>query len=83
MEVKDVRATKLVDFERIATYFNLNIRLYEPKNKQVWHLVFGKNQFKKGRDNLDIGLHNGHCFYIKNIDILTNHWECGGGGGGG
>ena len=76
LKTEEVKPTKLIDFEHISKTFNLNIRLYEPKNEKVWKLVFGKNQFRKGLDNLDIGLHNGHCFYIKKIDFLTNHWEC-------
>ncbi|EDO45322.1 predicted protein, partial [Nematostella vectensis] len=26
----------------------------------------------------DIGLYKGHCFFIKNIELLTEHWECSG-----
>ena len=28
-------------------------------------------------NHVDIGLYEGHCFNIKDLDILTNHWECG------
>ncbi len=78
LKVADVRATKLVDFEGIAKKFKINIRLYEPKNQKVWKLVFGKDQFKKSLPCVDIGLYEGHCFYIKNIELLTGHWECSG-----
>ena len=46
LQVRDVRATKLVDFENIASKLKVNIRLYEPKNQSTWKLVFGQNQFK-------------------------------------
>ena len=62
LRVRDVRATKLVDFENIALKFKVNIRLYEPKNQLTWKLVFGQNQFKSSLPNVDIGLYEGHCF---------------------
>ena len=80
LEAKEVRGTKLIDFENIAKRHNLNIRLYEPKDNQktVWRLVYGKNQFKQDLPNIDIGLYEGHCFYIKDIQLLSKHWECQG-----
>ena len=45
---KDVRATKLVDFEGIAKHLNVNIMLYEPSKEsgkdagKTWRLVYGK-----------------------------------------
>jgi len=50
--------------------------LYEPKQKKVWRLVYGKLQFKKKLPTLNIGLLDGHCFYIKDIDVLATRWEC-------
>ena len=44
--------------------------------KTIWRLVYGKNQFKQSLPNIDIGLYEGHCFYIKDIESLTKHWEC-------
>ena len=76
LQVRDIRATKLVDFENIALKCKVNIRLYKPKNQSTWKLVFGQNQFKSSLPNVDIGLYEGHCFYIKDLDVLTNHWEC-------
>ena len=75
---ENVRATKLVDFEGIARNYNFNIRLYEPKNnsKTVWRLVYGKNQHKEGLPDVNIGLYQGHCFYIKNLNLLAKCWEC-------
>ena len=58
--------------------FSVNIRLYEPKDQKVWKLVFGKDQFKTNLPCVDIGLYEGHCFYIKNIELLTELWECSG-----
>ena len=54
----------------------VNIRLYEPKNQSTWKLVSGHNQFKSSLPNVDIGLYEGHCFYIKDLDVLNNSWEC-------
>ena len=78
--IKEVRGTKLIDFENIAKIHNLNIRLYEPKENQktVWRLVYGKNQFKQDLPSIDIGLYEGHCFYIRDIESLSKHWECQG-----
>ena len=78
LAIKCVRPTKLIDFERIAAKFQVNIRLYEPMDQSTWKLVFGQNQFRESRSNLDIGLFKGHCFFIKNINLLANHWECAG-----
>ena len=45
---RDVRPTKLVDFERIARHKNVNIMLYEPKTDggkdaaSTWRLGYGK-----------------------------------------
>ena len=78
LRTENVRATKLVDFEGIARNYNINIRLYEPKNnsKTVWRLVYGKNQHKEGLPDVNIGLYQGHCFYIKNLNLLAKCWEC-------
>ena len=75
LRVSDVRPTKLIDFENIASRFRVNIRLYELINQSVWKLVFGQVHHRKAL-NVDIGLYQGNCFYIKNLDVLTNHWEC-------
>ena len=132
---EDVKPTRLVDFENIAKHFKVNIRLFEPrenKEKTAWKLVFGKNQFKKNLQCVDIGLfvyedhdraerggehsekerewgdsgaggeagakalrpeqsselgasqadnqnlRRGHCFFIKDIELLTKLWECAG-----
>jgi len=73
-----VRATKLIDFEGTAKRHGVNIMLYEPKQKEVWRLVYGKLQFRSGLPTLNIGLLNGHCFYIKDIGVLAKRWECKG-----
>ena len=80
MKKVDVRATKLVDFEGIARFLNINIRLYEPKNDShtIWCLVYGKNQHKESLPDVNIGLYQGHCFYIKDLDLLAKHWQCTG-----
>ena len=51
LKKKDVRPTKLVDFEGIVRYHNVNIKLYEPKGREkdagsIWRLVYGKIQHK-------------------------------------
>ena len=80
LKEKDVRATKLVDFEGIARVHNINIRLYEPKDESqtIWRLVYGKNQHKASLPDVNIGLYKGHCFYIKDVDLLAKHWQCRG-----
>ena len=77
---EDVRATRLVDMEGIAIKFNINIRIFEPRTnseKAPWRLVYGHNQYRKGRkDDINLGMLAGHCFYIKKMDVLTQSWEC-------
>ena len=73
LQVSDVRSTKLVDFENVASRFQANIKLYEPVNQSAWRLVFGEAKDSSIANNVDIGLYEGHCFYIKELDILTNH----------
>ena len=76
----EVRPTKLVDMEGIAQKFDLNIRIFEPKTnseKAPWRLVYGHNQYRKGRKgDINLGMLGGHCFYIKKMDVLTQSWEC-------
>ena len=76
LKVEDVRGTKSVDFEGIGKMFTVNIRLHELKEQKIWKLVFGKHQFKKSLPSVAIGLYEGHCFYSKYIEMLTEHWEC-------
>ena len=77
---ENVRATKRVDMEGISRKFNINIRIFEPKTnskKAPWRLVYGHNQYRKTRkDDIDLGMLDGHCFYIKSLDVLTQSWEC-------
>ena len=81
---KDVRATKLVDFEGIAKHFNVSIMLYEPIKEsgkdagKIWRLVYGKTQYKNTHPTINMGLFKGHCFYINKIDVLCQNWECKG-----
>ena len=77
--VSDIRPTKLVEFENIASRFQVNIGLYEPMNQLAWRLVFGEvpDSSMANLPNIDIGLYEGHCFYIRELDVLANHWECG------
>ena len=48
LKKRDVRPTKLVDFDGIAKHQNVNIMLYEPKKDRgkdagsMWWLVYGK-----------------------------------------
>ena len=65
LSVKDVRATKLMDFEGIAKKFNVNIRVYEPKvnsDKAPWRMVYGQKQYKEKLDTINLGMFGGHCF---------------------
>ena len=82
LKKRDVRPTKLVDFEVIAKHQNVNIMLYEPKKNRgkdagsMWRLVYGKVQHKNNLPTINMGLLGGHCFYIKKIDVLFKRWEC-------
>ena len=79
--IRDIRPTKLIDFKNIALWFSVNIRLYEPKvdnANAAWKLVFRQAQHRRSLPSINISLFEGHCFYIKNLDILTDHWECAG-----
>ena len=74
-----MRSTRLVDFEGIAKKFSINIRVYETKKnseKTPWRLVYGQNQYKEKLDTINLGMFGGHCFYIKNMDVLCQNWEC-------
>ena len=75
---ENVRATKLVDMEGISWKFN--IRIFEPRTnseKAPWRLVYVHNKYRKCReDDITLGLLDGHCFYIKSLDVLTQRWEC-------
>ena len=66
--------------EGISKKFDINIRIFEPKTnseKAPWRLVYGHNQYKKGRkSDINLGMLGGHCFYIKKMDVLTQIWEC-------
>ena len=81
---KDVRATKLVDFEGIAKHLNVNIMLYEPSKEsgkdagKTWRLVYGKIQYRDTLPTINMGLFKGRCFYINKIDVLCQNWECKG-----
>ena len=72
---KDVRPTKLVDFEGIARHHNVNIMLYEPHEDRgkdagsIWQLVYGKIHHKNDLPTINMGLLGGHCFYIKKMNV--------------
>ena len=52
LKKRDVRPTKLVDFESIAKHHDVNTMLYEPKTDKeknagsIWRLVYNKAQHK-------------------------------------
>ena len=78
---RDVRPTKLVDFEGIARHHNVSIMLYEPKKNRgkdagsIWQLLYGEIQQKSDLPTTNMGLLGGHCFYIKKMDVLCKRWE--------
>ena len=80
LKKRDVRPTKLVDFEGIARHHNVNIMLYEPKKnaRSIWRLFYGKIQHKNDLPTIKMGLLGDHCFYIKKMDVLCGRWECKG-----
>ena len=77
---EDVRATRLVGMKGISKKFDINIRIFEQRmnsEKAPWRLVYGHNQYRKGRkDDINLGMLAGHCFYIKKMNVLTQSWEC-------
>ena len=81
---KDVRPTKLVDFEGIEKHHNVNIMLHEPKKdrrkdaRSIWRLVYGTIQYKNDLLTINMGLLEGHCFYIKKMNVICKRWECKG-----
>ena len=81
---KDVRATRLEDFEGIAKHLNVNIMLYESEKEsgedagKIWRVVYGKTQYKDTLPTINMGLFKGHCFYINKIAVLCQNWECKG-----
>ena len=72
LKKKDVRSTRLVDFEGITKYHNVNILLYQPKMnaRTVWRLVYGKILYKIDLPTINMELSGGHCFYINKMDVL-------------
>ena len=80
LKKRDVRPTRLVDFEDIAKHHNVNIMLYEPKKnaRSIWWSVYGKIQHNSDLSTINMGLLGGHCFYFKKIDVLCGRWECKG-----
>ena len=62
----------------------MNIILYEPKEDRrkdtgsIWRLVYGKIQYKSDVPTVNMGLLGGHCFYIKEMDVLSKQSECKG-----
>ena len=79
LKEEDIKGTDLVELEDISNFFKINIRMFEPKEDQeTWVLVYGKGKIKKQLPTLDAGLHKDHCFFIKDLPLLTNSWECNG-----
>ena len=74
--VGDVRPTKLIDFENITLRFQVNLRLYLSVSQSTWSLVYSHMSHRSSFLNVDIGLHKGHYFYIKDLDVLAKHWDC-------
>ena len=68
LKIKEVRPTKLVDFEGIARYHNVNIMFYEPKKDRgkdarfARQLVYGKTQHKSSLPTINMGLLGGPLF---------------------
>ena len=61
LKTQEVSPTRLIDVEKIAKHFGINIRLFEPKidSQEVWKLVYGKDQAPKiNKPCVDIGLYD-------------------------
>ena len=62
LKKRNMRPTKLVDFESIARHHNVNIMLDKPKKDRgkdsgsVWQLVYGKTQHKSNLPTINMGL---------------------------
>ena len=73
LKKRDMRPTKLVDFEGIARHHSVNIMLYERKKDRgkdagsVWRLDYGKIQHKNDLPTINMKLLGGDCFYIKEM----------------
>ena len=58
--------------------------LHEPKKDRgkdggsIWRLVYGKIQHKNDLPTINMGLLGGHCFYIKNMNVLCKRCGCKG-----
>ena len=78
LKKKDVRSTKLVDFEGIARHHNVNTMLCEPKKDwgkdagSIRWLVYSKVQYKNDLPRINMGLLGDHCFHINRMDVLCN-----------
>merc|ERR1711911_550724 len=66
--------------EEIAKKFKVNIMVYGPKgkSKHIWKLAYGQRQYKAKLPTMNVGLFEGHCFYIKDMKVLCQKWECSG-----
>ena len=79
-----MKTTKLVGFESITKGHSVNIIFYEPKRNRgkdaeaIWPIVYGKIQYKNDMLTVNMELLQGHCFYIKKMDVLCTRWECKG-----
>ena len=50
-----------------------------PFSQGVGQKHLGWERVKTGSGpSVNIALYQGHCFYIKDLDLLNNHWECPG-----
>ena len=76
LHIHDVRPTKLIDFENIASRFQVNVRLFVFINQLVWKLVVEQVHDRRSLPSVDIDLCQGNCFYINYLDSLANHREC-------
>ena len=71
---------KTCNFEGIARHPNVNIMLYEQKKDRekdagtVWRLVYGKIQHKNSLPTINMAVLGGHCFSIKEMNVLCNRW---------
>ena len=72
LKKRNVKLTKLVNFQGTARHHNVDIMLYDPKKnaRSIWRLVYGKIQYKSDLPTINMRLLGGHCFYIKKMDVL-------------
>ena len=65
---KQALRTKITDIAPISKQFRVN--LYKPINQTTWKLVTNAIPSRANQPTINIGVYQGHCFYIKTLTHL-------------